>query len=289
MPIAYEPVKIALVGVGPWGSLLARKFRGAGALVVCYSRQAGPDVQGLGQRVSTDSLWEPGLVDGIVIAAPPAVTLELAQMAAVEGKAVLATKPLQLTAPLKISAPFLVDYVRLWAKGYQQLRTLVAGHAIARIEVEFYGSGPFRAFSSLDDYGPQALAFVHDLLGTEQPLSEIQASPVRRFHSGATLHGAQGRLGNTTIKLQVGNGAPARRMSLLVVTERGSKVVYEEAGPNGILSVDGEVMLNEAQDPLTDMATQLIHDTQGGVVNDRFMHLSVAVTHSLTHIHQAET
>jgi hypothetical protein len=289
MPIAYEPMKIALVGVGPWGSLLARKFTGAGALVVCYARQGGPDVEGVGERVSTDSLWEPGLVDGLVIAAPPSVTLALAQTAAVQGKAVLATKPLQLAEPLKISAPFLVDYVRLWAKGYRRLKSLVAGHAIARIEVQFCGSGPLRAFSSLDDYGPQALAFVHDLLGTDQSLGEVRASPVRRFGSGATLHAAQARVGATSIELQVGNGAPSRRMRLLVVVDGGGTLVYEEAAPNGILSLNGEVILDEAQDPLADMATQFINDTRRRVVDDRFVRLSVAVTRSLASIRRAES
>ncbi len=282
-------MKIALVGVGPWGSLMARKMTGAGALVTCYVRQGGPDIEGLGQRVSTDSLWQPGLVDGIVIAAPPAVTLALAQMAASEGKAALATKPLQLTDPLKITAPLLVDYVRLWAQGYRQLKSMVVGHVIARIEVEFYGPGPLRAFSSLDDYGPQALAFVHDLLGTERSLSEVRASPVRRFDSGATLHAAQARVGATTIELQVGNGAPSRRMRLLVVVEGGGTVIYEESAPNGILSLNGEVILDEAQDPLADMATQFINDTRRCVVDDRFVRLSVAVTRSLASIHQAES
>lgn len=289
MPIAHEALKIALVGVGPWGRLLARKFTEAGALVTCHVRQGTPDAEGLGPRVTAESLWEPGLVDGILVAAPPDVTLAVARKAAAQGKAVLATKPLQLTVALEITAPFLVDYVRLWAKGYRQLKSRLAGRAIARIDVDCYGPGPLRAFSSLDDYGPHALAFVHDLLGMEERLREVQASPVRRFGSGATLHAAQARLGNASIHLQVGNGAPARRVRLRVLTEEGSAVVYDESAPDGNLSIDGEVMLGEPQDPLRDMASQFIHDTRRGVVDDRFVRLSVAVTQSLASIHQAES
>jgi predicted dehydrogenase len=276
------------VGVGPWGSLLARKLTGAGALVAWYVRNSGPDVEGLGQRVTIDSLWQPGRVDGIVIAAPPEITLQLARQAAAAGMAVLATKPLQLPAPVQITAPFFVDYVRLWAKGYTQLKALVAGHAIEKIQIEFFGPGPWRTFSSLDDFGSHALAFVHDLLGSQQVLTDLQASPVRHFERNATLHAVKARVGDTDLALEVGNGAEFRRLRLLVVAKGLGSVVYEEAAPNGTLMLNGEMILSEPQDPLAAMSAQFIEHAAQGLVDERFVNLSVAVTRSLAHIHQAE-
>jgi hypothetical protein len=78
-------------------------------------------------------------------------------------------------------------------------------------------------------------------------------------------------------------------MRLLVVVDGGGTLVYEEAAPNGILSLNGEVILDEAQDPLADMATQFINDTRRRVVDDRFVRLSVAVTRSLASIRRAES
>lgn len=281
-------MKIALVGVGPWGSLLARKLTGAGALIASYVRHSGPDVDGFGQRVTLDKLWSPGFVDGLVIATPPDITLQLAQQAAAAGMAVLATKPLQLTAPIQITAPFFVDYVRLWSKCYAQLKARVAGHAIRQIHIEFYGPGPWRAFSSLDDFGSHALAFVHDLLGSQQVLNDVQASPVRHFERNATLHAATARVGDTRIALEVGNGAEFRRLRLVVEAEGVGTVVYEELGPNGAVSVNGEMILNEPQDPLATMSAQFIEHARQGLADDRFVRLSVAVTRSLGLIHQAE-
>jgi len=266
-------MKIALVGVGPWGSLLARKLTGAGALITSYVRHSGPDVDGFGQRVTIDSLWQPGTVDGIVIAAPPEITLQLARQAAAAGMAVLATKPLQLPAPVQITAPFFVDYVRLWSKGYEQLKARVAGHAIQKIEIEFFGPGPWRAFSSLDDFGSHALAFVHDLLGSQQVLTDLKV---------------KARAGHADIAIEVGNGAEFRRMRLVVVADGVGTVAYEELAPNGVLSVNGVTMLDEPQDPLAAMSAQFIEHARRGLADERFVQLSVAVTRSLAAIHQAE-
>jgi hypothetical protein len=288
MPTADQRMKIALVGVGPWGSLLARKLTGAGALITSYVRHSGPDVDGFGQRVTIDSLWQPGTVDGIVIAAPPQITLQLARQAAAAGMAVLATKPLQLPAPVQITAPFFVDYVRLWSKGYEQLKARVAGQAIQKIEIEFFGPGPWRAFSSLDDFGSHALAFVHDLLGSQQVLTDLQASPVRHFERNATLHAVKARAGHADIAIEVGNGAEFRRMRLVVVADGVGTVAYEELAPNGVLSVNGVTMLDEPQDPLAAMSAQFIEHARRGLADERFVQLSVAVTRSLAAIHQAE-
>lgn len=279
---------LVLVGVGPWGRLLARKLTEAGARVVAYTRASGPDVDGLGVRIPLTDLWSSGRFDGLIAAAPPAVTLALSTQAASHGMAVLATKPLMLTTPLAITAPFFVDHARLWSRCYGLLKQRIAGHAIRSIDVAMVGNGPIRAFSSLDDYGPHALAFVHDLLGHETVLEQLVAEPILRRADGATLHRARAQASPVALRLHVGNAAdgPTRRLSIKV--DGIGTEVYEEGPSMASWLHNGKVVLQEPQDPLAAMAAQFISEFQQRVADPRHVALSVAVARSLRAINKAE-
>ena len=280
-------MKLALAGVGPWGRLLARKFQEAGAEIAAYARAGGPDVEGLGPRLTIDGLCDAPGIAGVILATPPDVTLRLARRAAASGLAVLATKPLQLGAAIDLRAPFVVDYVRLWSPFYAQLKARAAGHVVRRIRVVCCGPGPFRSFSSLDDYGPHALAFVHDLLGEQVPLSQVQATTLHSEERRGNMHLARGVAGETLLDIEVGNAAVERCVRLEVEVDRLGTLAYSESGPTAALTLDGVTLDAGPHDPLAAMAAQFLGEARDGRADARFVKLSMAVTRSLDHVRAA--
>jgi len=281
-------MRLALVGVGPWGRLLARKMGDAGAKIVAYARGNGPDVDDLGMRVSLDCLWRIDQLDGIIAAATPEVTMNLACHAAAEGLAVLATKPLMLAEPVAIKAPFFVDYVRLWSRGYVLLKGHVAGRRLYSIDIDLFGNGPLRPYPSLDDYGSHALAFVHDLLGQEAVLQNLQTEPVALRADGATIHCVMATVGTVSVRIRVGNGADSAGRRLTVGVEGLGTVSYEESSTAAAFRVNQTTLLEERQDPVATMAAQFVLHFQSGLADPRFVGLSLAVTRSLEAIRHAE-
>lgn len=160
-------MKLAFVGCGKHAKVLRDAFVGIGCRVVAHSRgEIGFPEPGFGELLPIEMFEDVGLV---IAAAPPEATSRAACAFAVAGRAVLATKPLSWH-PAVTSAPFMVDFWRLRCPAYLALRMLVRdrlGYGIRpeRIEIEFSGSGPFRDFSGLLDYGPHALAYYYDLFG----------------------------------------------------------------------------------------------------------------------------
>lgn len=290
MPIANSsPLRLALVGVGPWGTLLAQKFTQAGAEIVHHVRQNGPDVEHWGSRVPLDALWEANDLSGVLLATPPHLTLPLAHKAATAGLAVLACKPLWLEEPLVLRAPFFVDYVRLWSPAYALLKTKVHGHRIRRIDAVFVGKGPYRNFSCLDDYGSHLLALTHDLLGHESMPTHVVASAGPQDDAGGTVHHVRGVFNNEVpFALKTGNGAPDKHMRFTVEVDDVGSLQYEEKGGKVSLTLDGDTLLAQAHDPLMSMTTTFIEQCRQGVFNTQFVDLSVAVDRSLKTIHQAE-
>lgn len=276
-------MKLALVGVGPWGRLLARKLGEAGATVAAHVRASGPQVEGLGQRLELPALWDGGF-DGVIAAAPPDATLAVATQAAAAGLAVLATKPLRIDHPLALTRPFFVDHVRLWSPCYLQLKERVAGRAIRAIRIDFCGNGPLRSFSGLDDYGPHALAFVHDLLGCSAALEDVDTAPVVTRADGATLHGARARLAGAALEIRVGNGAQTPCRQLDVEVERSGTLTYLETPAGATLRENGITLVDGPQDPLATMAHEFLDHCRQGIADPRHVRLSVAVTRSLRDI-----
>lgn len=290
MPIANSPpLRLALVGVGPWGTLLAQKFTQAGAEIVHHVRQNGPDVEHWGTRLPLDALWEVNGLGGVLLATPPHLTLPLAQKAAAAGLAVLACKPLWLSEPMVLRAPFFVDYVRLWSPAYALLKARVYGHRIRRIDAVFVGKGPYREFSSLDDYGSHLLALTHDLLGCEAMLSNVAAGAVQRDEAGGTIHSACGLFNDEIyFTLKTGNAALDKYMTFTAEVGGLGCLRYEEKRGSVSITLDGAILLAQSHDPLTTMATTFIRNCEQGVIHPRFVDLSIAVHRSLHSIHQAE-
>lgn len=182
-------MRLGFIGVGRWAQKLASAFRECGAKIVAHERSVrkfarcqhcthdhepddtmrlchGAAPWGFGPRVDWRSQLADKSIDAIVAAATPEVTTEVALACAAAGKPCMVTKPLW-NHPETISAPFYVDFWRLWSASHTQAHNLflnqggVESHQTLCIAL--YGSGPFRDFPGMFDYGPHVIAAMLDI------------------------------------------------------------------------------------------------------------------------------
>jgi len=98
-----EPVRLASIGLGWWGGVLAEKAAAAGADIVrCFarseeSRQAFAQTHGARPALSYDEVLADPDVEGVLIATPHSTHADLVVQAAAAGKQVFCDKPFTLT------------------------------------------------------------------------------------------------------------------------------------------------------------------------------------------------
>ncbi len=157
-------LRLGFVGVGKWASKLRDSFASLGAKPTAYSRCGSLGAPEFGQRVkSWKDLLVPG-IDALVICGPPEVTTEVGLACADAGKPCMATKPLMLEEVPLISAPFYVDFWRLWSHTWQRLSHYAEEDSRPRtLSVSMLGTGPYRSFPGLLDYGPHAAVFIRSI------------------------------------------------------------------------------------------------------------------------------
>jgi len=179
-----EPLRLGLVGAGPWGRNYVRTIAGLDRLRLVRVASRNPQTRSLvpaGCDVSPD--WQEVAlapdVDAVVIATPPATHAEIALAAIAAGRPVLVEKPLALDvgSAERIAAEaaarrvlVMVDHVHLFHPGYRALRRAVRESAIAVREIRAAAGdrGPFRpVVSVLWDWGPHDVSMCIDLLGAE--------------------------------------------------------------------------------------------------------------------------
>jgi hypothetical protein len=219
-------MNLGFVGVGPHAEKLARVLTELGAQVVCHDRaSSAPGPEWAGTRMSWRDMLTAGL-DGIVAVATPKVTTEVVRewFRGQRGNQprLLATKPLLFDgAPdCYVSANLHVDLWRLWSPSWRAFRDdLQSRGAIESVNVVCVGNGPDRGYSGVLDYGPHAMAFVHDLLGAELGAWEGYTQGIDKLK---TLY-SQAAIGGTKVSLTTGNSANAKEFH---VTARVAGVDY---------------------------------------------------------------
>lgn len=162
------PVRLGLVGAGPWGRKIAAAI---GAL---------PDVvlAGVAGRADWHALIADASIAGIVIATPPATHAAIARAVLAARKAVFIEKPLALAvaeaeailaAAQKAGVAAMVDHVHLFHPAYAELKRQLAAEApVHMIRARGGRRGPFRAdVPVLWDWGSHDVAYALDLLGFE--------------------------------------------------------------------------------------------------------------------------
>lgn len=99
-----EPVRVGLIGLGWWGTTLAKGIEGTDALdlVACYartaeSREAFAATHGCRAADSFESLLADQEIDGVLLATPHSVHLQQIESAAAHGSHVFVDKPMTLT------------------------------------------------------------------------------------------------------------------------------------------------------------------------------------------------
>lgn len=163
-----SPVRLGLIGAGPWGRKIAATIR------------ALPDavLAGVAGRADWRALIADPGVAGIVVATPPATHAAIARAVLAARKAVFIEKPLALAvadaeailaAARKAGVAVLVDHVHLFHPAYAELKRQLAAEApIHVIRARGGRRGPFRADAPvLWDWGPHDVAYALDLLGPE--------------------------------------------------------------------------------------------------------------------------
>jgi predicted dehydrogenase len=249
--------------------MLAAKFRAAGAEIVAHDRHSRHDERdafyghGFGDRVPWPLMLK--RVDAIIAATPPDITLAIATAAAQAGVPVWATKPLALEQPIPITAPFFVDYVKLWSPIWTRFKR--AQTLITDVEIEFYGDGPVRTFPGLLDYGAHALAYAHDLLGTEKLNIRTAAVTVKR-RDGSHLVTTDAYDNGVPITITTGNGASVSRRRVIV----NGSAVYED---------------DPQEDPLGIAVREFLQHVRDKRAEPRWVNLSLAVAASLSKIQSA--
>ena len=184
--MAGPPVRLGLIGAGPWGRNLIAAARRLEGMALTRVASSNPETAALvGSGCTIDADWRDVVtaddVDGVLVTTPPSLHAEMAGAALKAGKAVFIEKPVTLdpgeahnllALAERAGRPVLVDHIHLYSPAYRTLkdRALGAGH-IHFIRSAGGNRGPFRADTSpLWDYGAHDIAMCLDLLH-EKPVS----------------------------------------------------------------------------------------------------------------------
>lgn len=248
------PVMLGLIGVGRWGRNVVRSLGGLADIAVLTAvASRNPDTAGLAPpdcRIFAD--WRDMLVagglDGVVIAAPPALHAEMTLAAIAAGIPVLVEKPLTMdpaearaiqAAARAANVPVQVDHIHLYSAAFRRLRTLLPEIGPLRaIRSQAGNRGPYRGeVSVLWDWGPHDAAMAMAVTG--RPPIAVTATRLAR----------DGLAENVEMVLDFGDGLTACAVlgTLMDRTRR-----FEVEGEGGTLIYDdlAEVKLLKSGQPV---------------------------------------
>lgn len=285
-------MNLGIVGVGPWGRVVASSFEKAGVTLRAYDRgDKSKPMHDLGSHMPWEEMVKSYEIDIIACAAPPPVTTVVLTACQTIRKPCFLTKPLMLEeTPKDLRSPVYVDYVHLASPLYEKFKkSATRDYEIEKLSVTFEGNGPVRGFPGVLDYGAHALAMIHDLVGLA-PLEELHATslPTAGSKPGHELVHVDAMARKIRIAISTGNGAPAasRRMEAQLV--RGPLITYQESGNVATMEINQKVSGRmPGHDPLGIMVERFIWDCEVGRVNPYFLELSASVTRSLREIRES--
>ncbi|MFF3491831.1 Gfo/Idh/MocA family protein [Streptomyces sp. NPDC002795] len=243
----HAPVRVALVGAGPWARTMHARMLAAGPeteLTAVWARRtdaarATAEPYGAAVAGSFDELLDH--CEAVAFAVPPSVQAELAPRAAKAGKALLLEKPLALDLP---SAERLVDAVDeagvvsqlVLTKRYhpttrrfieQARRTEVTGARSCYLHGAFLG-GDFATswrleHGALYDLGPHLLDLLDAAVG---PIASIRATGDSRRWLELTCEHENGAVSQASLSGRVSRDRALTRVELF---GPGPELVYDTA------------------------------------------------------------
>lgn len=270
MTRAVSPVRIGLVGLGPWGLRHAATLAECdGARLIAVATTRLDAAAGLPEDVRVHNDWRSLLknpeVDAVVIATPPGPRIPIAKAAIELGLPTLLEKPaawepqaLQRLSDQAAARKVLlsVNHLHLYAPAFVSLREAVeSAGGPQRIESAGGGPGPHRVdYSALWDYGPHDLSMVGALVGRAPDLVHAQRlmtgdSPqdglwrLTLVYSDAVRgeEDAAASCSDLTATIHVGNVMREKTRLLSVETARGRFVYDDRAEVKAIHApTDGE-------------------------------------------------
>ena len=243
-----DRLTLGLVGVGRWGSCYLSTLKAMddidlGLVVSCNpaTREQVPP----GCEVIEDwhEALEPGRVDGLILATPPAVHYEMARACVDSGLPVLVEKPLtenlqqahdlQQAATQKDSM-VMVGHTHLFSSAFEALKQRACSlEGPLRIRSVGGNQGPFRETANpLWDWGAHDISMCLDLIG--------QSPATIHAHASAAQKKADGEGIIVDVQIEFSNGAHADLKFGNLMSEK--KRVFEVHGDNGGLIYDDLAM-----------------------------------------------
>lgn len=283
-------MNLGIVGVGPWGRVVASAFEKAGVTIAAHDRRDKTKdlVRDLGDLVPWQDMVESTSVDIVAAVASPEISKQVFAACQAKGKPCFLTKPFEVEkAPRDMSAPAYVDYVQLASPVYEKFkRSATHDYEIESLRVDFHGSGPERSFSGIIDYGSHALAFVHNLLGLHELEISKAYSPLHPSRRGLRdLVDVEAKVKGVPVYICTGNGSSGAKRKIEAQLVRGPRLSYSELNRVAVFEIDDKLAMRmPGHDPLSLMVERFLWDVDVGRVDPYFVELSVAVTRSLKQI-----
>jgi predicted dehydrogenase len=245
-------VTFGLVGVGRWGSCYLSTLKGMeginlGMVVSRNSETRHKVPSGCDVFEDWRAALEPGRLDGLILATPPAARYEMTRACIDADLPVLVEKPftqdLQQAVELEQAARqkdslVMVDHTHIFSSAYETLKQR-AEHLEGPLRICSIGGnqGPFREHTSvLWDWGAHDVALCMDLIG-QTPLTVhagISASRLTEEGAGMVIDVEIGYANGAHAELKFGNLMPEKKRVFEVKGANGG-LVYDDLAVNKLV------------------------------------------------------
>lgn len=249
-------VNLGLVGVGRWGSRYLSTLAGVDgvrlALVVSRNprthEKVPPDCQVL---EDWQGALEPGRLDGLILATPPAVHYEMARACVDSGFPVLVEKPLTQDqeqardlqhAARRQGSLVMVEHTHLFSSAFETLKRRMP-YLAGPLRIRAIGGnyGPFRADAdALWDWGPHDVSMCLDLI-PQSPIAvraHVAASRKPGEGSGMVVDARLEFSNGMRTELTFGNLMPGKRRRFEVRGSNGA-LIYDDLAKEKLVERDG--------------------------------------------------
>ena len=286
-----KPLRLGLIGAGPWGRNYIRTIVGLGGLQLTRVASRNPGTASFvppGCRVLADwrELVRDDDVDALIVAAPPAAHAEIALAAIDARRPVLIEKPLALDVPsaervLSAAAergvPVMVDHTHLFHPDYEVLkRAALERGPVRAVRTAAGGLGPYRAdVGTLWDWGPHDVAMCLDLLGADPAAIEAELLESHPANGG--------RAERLRLSLLFAAGV---RAEIELDTLRAKHRSFNVQLDSGTLTYDGTPPPRAEDWPLARAVRAFAGSAAGGAGSLRSVELGVAVVRVLSRCEQ---
>lgn len=308
MTQSARPVRLGLIGLGPWGLRHAATIAACDGLRLSAAATARPEAarqlpSGVHVYADWRRLLEHSELDAVVVATPPGPRPGIAEAALKAGLAALLEKPaaLELGAMERLAALsaargvlLSVAHLHLYAPAFLSLQAAVqAAGGARRIESIGGGPGPHRAdYSALWDYGPHDLSMIRalagriaDQVGAQRLMVGDSAQDGLWRLTLAFRTGSDSDSADLAATVHVGNVMRDKSRLLSVETAQG-RFIYDDRAPVKAIHVmaDGESrqLTYAGTPPLTATLQRFARLVEAGVTADPDLPAAVDVVRMLS-------